>query len=100
MIRLNIEALTRLTKAFLPGMLRRGEGKILNVASTAAFQPGPLMSVYYASKAYVLSFTEALAEEGRGTGVTVTGLCPGPTRTELGSPGGCGPSSLFQAGQL
>ncbi|SFF82816.1 hypothetical protein SAMN04488025_10638 [Planifilum fulgidum] len=100
MIRLNIEALTRLTKAFLPGMLRRGEGKILNVASTAAFQPGPLMSVYYASKAYVLSFTEAIAEEVRGTGVTVTALCPGPTRTEFGSRAGFGTSRLFQRGEM
>jgi uncharacterized protein len=100
MIRLNMEALTRLTKAFLPGMLRRGEGKILNVASTAAFQPGPLMAVYYASKAYVLSFTEAIAEELRGTGVTVTALCPGPTRTEFGSRAGFGTSKLFQRGEM
>ena len=60
-------------------MLERGSGRIMNVASTAAFQPGPLMAVYYATKAYVLSFSEALAEETRGTGVTVTALCPGPT---------------------
>jgi len=78
-VALNVAALTRLTRAYLPGMLRRGEGRVLNVASTAAFQPGPLMAVYYATKAYVLSFSEALAEETRGTGVTVTALCPGPT---------------------
>ena len=81
MIRVNIEALTHLTRRFLPGMLARRRGRILNVASTAAFQPGPLMAVYYATKAYVLSFSEALAEELRGSGVTVTALCPGPTAT-------------------
>lgn len=83
MLRLNVTALTHLTHLFLPRMLRAGRGRILNVASTAAFQPGPLMAVYYASKAYVLSFSEALAEELRGSGVTVTALCPGPTRTEF-----------------
>jgi len=62
-------------------MLRRGSGRIMNVASTAAFQPGPLMAVYYATKAYVVSFSEALANELEGTGVTVTVLCPGPTAT-------------------
>jgi len=79
MLSLNVYALTRLTKLFLPGMVKRGEGRILNVSSTAAFQPGPLMSVYYATKAYVLSFSEAIANELKGTGVTVTILCPGPT---------------------
>jgi len=83
MIDLNIAALTALTAAFLPGMLRRRTGRVLNLASTAAFQPGPLMAVYYASKAYVLSFSEALAEECAGTGVTVTALCPGYTPTEF-----------------
>lgn len=81
MIRVNIEALTRLTRLFLPGMVERGRGGVLQVASTAAFQPGPLMSVYYASKAYVLHFSEAIAEEVRGRGVTVTVLCPGPVPT-------------------
>ena len=81
MIELNVTALTRLSRAYLPGMLERGSGKIMNVASTASFQPGPLMAVYYATKAYVLSFSEALAEETRGSGVTVTALCPGPTTT-------------------
>lgn len=81
MIQVNIAALTHLTKLILPGMVARKRGRILNVASTAAFQPGPLMAVYYASKAYVLSFSEALAEELSGSGVTVTALCPGPTET-------------------
>lgn len=80
-IQLNVVTLTHLTKRFLPGMLARRRGGILNVASTAAFQPGPQMAVYYATKAYVLSFSEALAEELRGSGVTVTALCPGPTAT-------------------
>jgi short-subunit dehydrogenase len=79
MLQLNVVALTHLTKLFLRPMLARGRGRILNVASTAAFQPGPLMAVYYATKAYVLSFSEALAEELAGSGVTVTALCPGPT---------------------
>jgi len=79
MIDVNITALTRLTKLLLPAMVERGRGRLLNVASTAAFQPGPYMAVYYATKAYVLSYSEALAEELRGTGVTVTVLCPGPT---------------------
>jgi short-subunit dehydrogenase len=79
MMQVNMGALTHLTKLFLPGMLKKRMGKILNVASTAAFQPGPLMAVYYATKAYVLSFSQALAEELHGTGVNVTALCPGPT---------------------
>jgi len=81
MIQLNIVVLTHLTKLFLKGMIERGGGKILNVASVAAFLPGPLMSVYYATKAYVLSFSEAVSNETKGTGVTVTALCPGPTET-------------------
>lgn len=81
MIQLNVVALTALTKLYVPGMIARGGGRVLNVASTAAFQPGPLMAVYYATKAYVLSFSEALAEELRATGVTVTTLCPGPTES-------------------
>jgi uncharacterized protein len=83
MIRLNVTALTHLTGLFLPAMLARRSGRILNVASTAAFQPGPLMAVYYATKAYVLSFSEALASETADTGVTVTALCPGPVATEF-----------------
>lgn len=81
MLQLNVVSLTHLTRAYLPGMVERGSGRVLNVASTAAFQPGPLMAVYYATKAYVLSFSEALAEELRDTGVTVTALCPGPTKS-------------------
>lgn len=81
MINVNMLALTQLTWLYLPEMIKKGSGKIMNVASTAAFQPGPLMSVYYASKAYVLFFTEAIANELEGTGVTVTALCPGPTKS-------------------
>ena len=82
MIQVNMVAATHLTKLFLP-QIRAREGKIMNVASTAAFQPGPFMSVYYASKAYLLSFSEALAEELEGSGVTVTCLCPGPVKTNF-----------------
>jgi len=81
MINLNISAVTKLTKYFLKEMVARKSGKVLNVASTAAFQPGPLMAVYYATKAYVLSFTEAISNEIAGSGVTITALCPGPTKT-------------------
>ncbi len=81
MIRLNIEALTDLTYLYGKDMVKRKSGKILNVASTAAFQPGPLMSVYYATKHYVLAFSEAIAEEWSSFGVTVTALCPGPTES-------------------
>ncbi len=81
MLQLNIVTLTELTHRFLPGMLSRGRGRIMNVASTAAFLPGPLMATYYASKAFVLSFSEGLAEELRGSGVAVTALCPGPVET-------------------
>ena len=83
MVTVNVAALTDLTKLVLPTMVKRGRGRVLNVASTAAFQPGPFMAVYYASKAYVLSLSEALAEELSGTGVTVTCLCPGPTESEF-----------------
>ena len=85
MLQVNITSLTHLTGLLLPGMLERRRGGVLNVASTAAFQPGPGMAVYYATKAYVLSFTEALAEELAGTGVTVTAVCPGPTATNFGT---------------
>lgn len=81
MMQLNVVALTHLTRLFLPGMVKRRAGNVLNVASTAAFQPGPLMSVYYATKSYVLSFSCAIAQELKGTGVSVTCLCPGPTAT-------------------
>ncbi len=82
MLQLNVVALTHLTKLFLP-QIRAREGKLLNVGSVAGFLPGPFMAVYYASKAYVISFSEALAEELSGTGVTVTCLCPGPVETNF-----------------
>ena len=84
MLQVNITALIQLTGLFLPGMVQRRRGGILNVASVAGFLPGPGMAVYYATKACVLSFTEALAVELAGTHVTVTALCPGPTATNLG----------------
>jgi short-subunit dehydrogenase len=96
MIQVNVTALTHLTKLLLPRMLERRRGRILNVASTAAFQPGPLMAVYYATKAYVLSFSEALANETAGTGVTVTALCPGPTITEFQKQAGVDATRLFK----
>jgi short-subunit dehydrogenase len=83
MISLNVLALTELCRAVLPAMLARREGAILNVASTAAFQPGPNMAVYYATKAFVLSLTEALHQEMKGTGIKVSALCPGPVDTEF-----------------
>jgi len=84
MIDLNVRALTELAHLVLPGMRERGAGAILNIASTAAFQPGPGMAVYFATKAYVLSFSEALHQELKGTGIRVSALCPGPTATEFG----------------
>ena len=81
MLHLNIIALTELSRLFMPGMVKRKQGRILNVASTAAFQPGPLMAVYFATKSYVLSFSSAIAQELKGSGVSVTCLCPGPTVT-------------------
>jgi hypothetical protein len=81
MLHVHIITTTHLTKLALEGMVKRGSGKILNMSSLAAFQPGPLMSIYYASKSYMLSFSEAIANELKGTGVTVTVLCPGPTKT-------------------
>ena len=83
MVQVNLTAVTHLTRLLLPGMIERHRGGILNVASTAAFQAGPRMAVYYATKAYLLSFSEAIAEELAGIGVTVTALCPGPTRTNF-----------------
>jgi uncharacterized protein len=96
MLQVNVTALTQLTKLFLRGMVERRYGRILNLASTASFEPGPLMAVYYASKAYVLSFSEALANELRGTGVTVTALAPGPTRTGFQKRGQLEDSRLVQ----
>ena len=81
MLHVHILTTTHLTKLVLEGMVARGFGRILNMSSLAAFQPGPLMSIYYASKGYMLSFSEAIANELKGTGVTVTALCPGPTKT-------------------
>jgi short-subunit dehydrogenase len=83
LVQLNVASLTNLTRRFLPGMVERRYGRILNVASLAAFQPVPSMALYAASKAFVLSLTEALSEELRGTGVTVTALCPGLTDTDM-----------------
>lgn len=83
MIDLNVRTLTELCHLVLPAMRAAGKGAILNVASTAAFQPGPNMAVYYASKAYVLSFTEALHHEMKGSGIKVSALCPGPTHSEF-----------------
>ena len=95
MLQVNVVALTHLTKLFLPGMIARRRGYVMNVASTAAFQPGPLMAVYYASKAYVLSLSEALSNECEGTGVVVSALCPGPTETGFVAAAGMGDSKLF-----
>ena len=95
MIDLNVGALTDLCRAVAPGMIKRKSGAILNVASTAAFQPGPKMAVYFATKAFVLSFTEALHEELKPHGVKVTCLCPGPTRTEFGEVAGFGGNGAF-----
>ncbi|MFI5014399.1 MAG: SDR family NAD(P)-dependent oxidoreductase [Hyphomicrobiales bacterium] len=100
MLAVNIVALTRLTGMFLPAMIASREGGIINVASTAAFQPGPYMSVYYASKAYVLSFSEALAHEVQGTGVVVTTLCPGVTQSEFAEVAGTAGSRLMQQGEM
>jgi uncharacterized protein len=83
MLQVNIVALTHLTRLLLPGMVKRGRGRILNMASIGSYMPGPLMAGYFASKAYVLSLSEALANELHGTGVTVTALCAGPTRTKF-----------------
>ncbi len=95
MIDLNVGALMDLCRAVAPGMIKRKSGAILNVASTAAFQPGPKMAVYFATKAFVLSFTEALHEELKPHGVHVTCLCPGPTRTEFGDVAGFKGNGLF-----
>src|SRR5207248_2334010 len=97
MLQVNVAALTHLTWLFLQPMLRRKHGRIMNVASTAAFQPGPFMAVYYATKAYVLSFSEALGAELSGSGVTVTVLCPGPTTTGFQERAGMTQTRLFKA---
>jgi short-subunit dehydrogenase len=96
MVQVNVAALTHLSRLFLPGMIERRRGGILNVGSTAGFQPGPRMAVYYASKAYVLSFTEALAEELVGTDVKITCLAPGPTVTGFAAASGMDKTLLFR----
>ena len=95
-INLNIAALTELTRFFVQPMISRGKGRIMNVASTAGLQPGPLMAVYYATKAYVISFSEAIANELRGSGVTVTCLCPGATHTEFATRAGNDKTRVFK----
>ncbi|GIP00609.1 short-chain dehydrogenase [Paenibacillus lautus] len=100
MIDINIKALTVMTKVFLPDMVKRHQGGVLNVASLVAFFPGPLMAVYYATKAYVLSFTEALENELRGTGVTVSALCTGATATGFVDRAGLATSKLFRSGVM
>jgi len=100
MIQVNVAALAHLTRLFLPGMLARRHGRILNVASTAAYVPGPFMAVYYASKAFVLSFSEALAEEVQGSGVSVTALIPGPTQTNFAATAGNQDTPLFRSGAV
>jgi short-subunit dehydrogenase len=96
MIEVNTAALTSLTRLVLPGMIHRRRGKIMNVASTAGFQPGPLMAVYYATKAYVIMFSEAIANELKGSGVSVTCLCPGATATKFAGRANMEESRLFK----
>ncbi|WP_437206815.1 SDR family NAD(P)-dependent oxidoreductase [Planctomicrobium sp. SH664] len=96
MVQLNVSALMQLSHLFVKGMIDRRRGTILNLGSTAAFQPGPSNTVYFATKAFVLSFSEALAEELEGTGVTVTCLCPGPTKTEFADAAGMSESLVFK----
>ncbi len=100
MINLNIIALTHLTRLFVNDMVTKRSGKIMNVASTAAFQPGPLMAVYYATKAYVLSFSEAIDNEVRDFGVTVTALCPGPTESGFQVAAKLGESKLVKGKKM
>jgi short-subunit dehydrogenase len=97
MMHVNMDALVQLTRLFLPGMLSRGQGRILNVGSTAGFQPGPFTNIYYATKAFVFSFSVALAEELASTGITVTTLCPGFTETEFHERAGFQRSSRWLA---
>jgi hypothetical protein len=97
MIQLNVTSVVDLTKRFLPHMIERRSGRILNIASTAAFVPGPWMSVYYATKAFVLSFSQAIDYELKTNGITVTTLCPGPTESEFKVRAGSQRSRLFEA---
>jgi short-subunit dehydrogenase len=98
MVDLNIRTLVDLTRLLLPGMIERGRGGVLNLGSTASFQPGPMMAVYCASKAFVLSFTEALSEELRGTGVKVTCLCPGATESNFHGRAGTDKTAIVRGG--
>ena len=100
MVQVNVAALVHLTGLLLPAMVARKSGRVLNLGSTAGFQPGPFMSTYYASKAFVNSFTEGLAYELRGTGVTATVVCPGATATEFGEVSGNARSRLFRMGAM
>lgn len=100
MVDVNIRAVVELTRLLLPGMIERGRGGILNLASTAAFQPGPMMAVYCAAKAFVLSFTEALSEELRGTGVKVTCLCPGATESSFHERAGTDKTAITRGGMM
>jgi hypothetical protein len=100
LMNLNMVSLCALTRLLLPGMIARRHGRILNVASTAAFQPGPLMAVYFASKAFVLSFSEALANELASSGVTVTCLCPGATSTNFSARAGVDLTGPFMGGEM
>lgn len=100
MIDLNVRALTHLTKAFLPGMVQRKSGRVMNLASTASFQPGPYMAVYYATKHFVLAFSEGIANEVQGTGVTVTALCPGPTASGFQDAAAMQDSSLVKGKKM
>ncbi len=93
---MNIAALTELTKLLVPAMVKQESGEILNIASTASFQPGPLMAVYYASKAYVMNFSLALSNELKEKGITVTCLCPGPTKTNFEKTANLEKSRLFR----
>ncbi|NII54962.1 SDR family oxidoreductase [Luteibacter sp. SG786] len=99
-LRLNVEAVLRLTSMFLPRMVQRGQGRVLNTASIAGFEPGPTMAVYHASKAFILSWSEAIATELEGSGVSVTALCPGPTDTDFFPKGDLEESFAFQKANL
>ncbi len=100
MVQVNVVAVTELTRRILASMVKRRRGKILNVGSTAGFQPGPLMAVYYATKAYLNSFSQALANELAGTGVTVTVLCPGPTESEFAAVSGMANTRLVKSRRM
>ena len=100
MVQVNVSALTELTRLFLPAMLERNQGGVLNLGSTASFQAGPFMAVYYATKAYVLAFTEAIAEEVAGTPLRISCLCPGPTATGFAEQAHMTNTRLFRLGTM